>query len=174
MPETYLTAFIAILKAAAASPRWYEKLQVAKGKPSKADRDRLIAYCRRIDERRVFSAPFNVEVVECCVASLSQIKEFTDATLANLAHPAAQAVVGAMLDEVRHFLDRWGGYQTPRYPWDIAPPSYRREGEEFTAFFQDLGELRAKMRLFVGMLEELEPRAQATRLLGHDGEDAEQ
>jgi hypothetical protein len=67
---------------------------------------------------------------------------------------------------LRHFLDVWGGYQTPRYPRDLFPLSYHRQGKEFAGFFQDLGELRARMRLLIGLLEELEPRAQAPRLLG--------
>ena len=69
------------LSALKVAPRVYEKVQVWKGKPTKKDRERLRKYARRLDERRVFSARFDVEVVEACVVSVSSVAEFTDEVL---------------------------------------------------------------------------------------------
>ncbi len=161
MPEPNFSAFSFAFKLIGAAPKLYAKVQTWRGSPSKEDRARLIAYCRRLDERRVFSAPFDDEVEDVCVASLNQVKEFTDEALADIEHPAARAAVGAILDEVRKFLDKWHGYRGPRsfglhprHPWrdqDVRSPD----------FFQDLGELRGKMKLLVGMLTEMVPAAKA-------------
>jgi hypothetical protein len=158
----------AILKLLGFAPKVAAKLAQWNGKLGAEDRKRLVAYCRRIDERRVFSTDYGSEVVECCVSSLSQVKEFTDATLAEVEHPAAQAVLGAILDSVRAFLDRWGAYHTPRFGWDRPRPPGLRDADEMPEFFADLGELRSKMGLYVGMLTVMEPKAKAPKLLDRD------
>jgi hypothetical protein len=84
MTEPNFAAFKVVLKLLGAAPQLYEKVQQWRGRPTKEDQQRLVSYCRRIDERRVFSAPYNVEVEEVCVASLSQVKEFTDEALAGM------------------------------------------------------------------------------------------
>ena len=61
MPEPNLEAFKTILKILAVAPQLYDKLQEWKGKPSKGDREKLVQYCRRIDERRVFRAAYDEE-----------------------------------------------------------------------------------------------------------------
>ena len=136
--------------------------------PSKQDRQTLIAYTRRLDERRAFYAPYNVEVVECCLASLSTMKDATEEALAKLDHDASRAAVGAILDQSRSFLDKWHGFQTPHEfrsrhrPVDFAERHGDRRQE--AEFFEDLGELRVAVRLMVEMISELEPRAQAPNL----------
>lgn len=47
-----------------------------------------------------------------------------------------------------------------------APEFHRDEGEPLKEFFEDLGELRGKMKVLVGILSELEPRASCPNLLG--------
>ena len=43
-------------------------------KPSLAEAALLVEFAKHIDERRVFSAPYTVEVVQCCVESLSSFR----------------------------------------------------------------------------------------------------
>lgn len=169
MPEPNAIAIKAVLKLISVSPAVYEKLKEWKGKPTKAEREILVKYCRRIDERRVFRAPFHAEVLEACVNSLSQVKEYTDATLAELEHAGARATLGAILDVTRTFLDKWHGRRTPRMGW--MPGFHRDEGDSANEFFEDLGELRGKMKVLVGILSELEPRASCPNLLGAGDDD---
>jgi hypothetical protein len=150
-----------MLSALKVAPPVYEQIQVWRGKPKKAERELLVRYLRRLDERRVFSAPFNVEVVELCIGSLRDVIRITDDALADLAHPAARAIVGSVLDCTRQFLDDWGAFQTPRR-WEM--PRSARDDEEFPEFFKDLGELRGRVKILVAMLTELEPRATAATL----------
>jgi hypothetical protein len=160
MPEPNLEAFKYFLKMLAVAPRVYEKLQEWKGKPSKEDREKLIGYCRRMDERRVFRADYRVEELMACLSSLSQVKEFTDEILAEVSHPGAQAFLGAILDAIRRFLDEWERQRDHGDRWGGIGHGFRRD-----EFFQDLGELRGKVKIFISMLIELEPDAKASRLL---------
>jgi hypothetical protein len=168
MSEPHLTATAAqgIFKLLGVAPKVYAKLRQWRGGPSSEDSARLVRYCRRLDERRVFSAPYNSEVEEMCVASLEQVKSYTDEALSELDHPLAQAAVGAIFDELRGFIQKWHGHRAGRR-W---PPHHwsRDHGEQERDFFQDLGELRGRMRIFVGMLTELVPDAKAPRLLGDE------
>lgn len=117
-------------------------------------------------ENSVVCVPFRDEIAESCPASLSQVKEFTDDTLARLSHPTAQAALGAILDVVRSFLDTWEGTRTPHEPFERRPDHLHSHREaDFALFLQDFGALREKMRVLVGMLELLEPKATAPRLL---------
>ena len=151
-----------VLAGLKVAPSVYSRLQAWRGKPTDDERKLLVRYARRLNERRVFSAPFNVEVVESCVASLSTTAEFTDETLAALDHPGARAVVASVLDLVRRFLDRWGSYSTPRHRW--LDPFGQRDLDEFPEFFKDLGELRGNVRLLVAILAEFEPGAIAPNI----------
>lgn len=67
--DPHLSAIQTIFKLLGVAPKVYERVQQWKGEPTKEDRERLVRYCRRLDERRVFSAPFNSEVEESCVGS---------------------------------------------------------------------------------------------------------
>ena len=90
------------------------------------------------------------------------MKELTEETMAGLKHTAAEAILGAILDTLRSFLDKWYGHHTPPLGWD-----WRAEGngrEKLPDFFKDLGELRSRMRTFIGMLTEFDPKATAPRL----------
>lgn len=163
-PVATITGFKAVFKVLSIAPSVYEKLNEWRGKPSKNERELLVRYTRRLDERRVFRVPLDVEVAESCVWSLSEVKKYTDEALAELEHPAARAALGAILDVLRGFLDEWHGRQRPD-PFGWA--SRGREGE-VSAFYEDLGELRGKMRQLVTLIAALEPRATCPQLL--DGE----
>jgi hypothetical protein len=145
----------------------HEGVQDWRGRPTKTERERLVEYCRRLDERRVFSAPFYDEVEISCIGSLEQIKDFTDEALSKMKHPAARAALGAILDQVRRFLDTW---RNPRQRRPFALHGHwhdRGDGQQRMEFFQDLGELRANMKLLVGIVAELAPGADAPKLFGH-------
>ena len=163
-PVATITGFRAVFKVLSIAPSVYEKLNEWRGKPSKQERERLVIYTRRLDERRVFRVPLDVEVADSCVWSLSQVKEYTDAALAELEHPAARAALGAILDVLRGFLDEWQGRRRPDpFGWG----SRGRDGE-VSAFYEDLGELRGKMRQLVSLITALEPRATCPMLLAAD------
>jgi hypothetical protein len=168
-PISAVGTFTTVFKMMSIAPSAYQKLNEWRGKPSKKEREALKRYCRRLDERRVFSAPFNSEVVECCVASVSQVKEYTDETLANLDHPATRAVLGAIMDVLRGFLDEWHGRRTPPDPFGWASRGGRNE---IGAFYEDLGELRSKMKMLIGLISELEPAATCPKLLAAKSSDA--
>src|SRR5450759_751226 len=90
-------------------PTVRDEISKARGKPTKAESECLIAYVRRLDERRVLYHPYHLEVVESCVGSLDEVRRFTDETLAKIENPAARAALGAILDRSRAFVDRWRG-----------------------------------------------------------------
>lgn len=135
-----------------------------RGRPPKAEREELVRYLRLLDERRVFSAPYNVEVFESCVWSLQNMKDATEQALSRLDHPLARAPLGAILDQLREFLDRWRRH--PRMHgaanWDSV---YGGLGPQQAAFFEDLGEVRAVVRLMVQATQDLEPLAKAPHIL---------
>lgn len=138
------------------------------GKPSSDDKRRLLEYVRLLDERRVFYADYNSEVAECCLASLSSFKDRTEEVLSKVEHPGARAALGAILDALRQFLDKWAGFHTPHghWGWDFprAAGDYAsRRG--LAGFFEDLGELRGVMKLLVVSLQVLHPKIEAPNLL---------
>ena len=96
----------AIMKLASALPAVCDQVNRLRRKLTRADRDRLAKYVHRINERRVFHHPYNSEVIEACVGSLDQVKQFTDETLASLENEEAKAALGAILDATRTFVDR--------------------------------------------------------------------
>jgi hypothetical protein len=167
----WLSTLKLLLQAWKAAPELRSLLDQANHAPTKRDRDAIVKYCRRLDERRVFSHPYNSEVVELCIASLSQVKDFTDETLAEVEHPGARAALGAMIDQSRRFLDVWGRFKTARVDWDFHPRHSMHDDRllvagQLAAFFQDLGELRSNVRLLVSILVQLAPKAAAPNLLG--------
>lgn len=159
-------AILALLKAA---PIIQAGLRKWKGRPTPTERSLLAAYARRLDERRVFSAPFNVEIVELCLGSLNEVRRLTDEVLAEVEHPGARAMIGAILDATRHSHDKWHWFRTPDYleRWrHRADTIGRHPGEaDLAGFFEDLGELRGTLRLVVGALAEIEPDVKAPNLL---------
>ena len=162
----------ALLRLPGVVPVVGDKISRLQGKPVKADRERLAKYVGRLDERRVFFHPFSSEVVESCVGSLKGVKEFTDEALADVENPAAKAILGAILDATRKFLDKWSGFQTPGTRWgydDDRPfrdPTDRQRQRTLSGFFEDLGELRGVMKLMVAGLQELDPTLKAPNLMG--------
>jgi hypothetical protein len=164
MPALTLASLIMAMKALRISASVYEKIQVFKGKPGKADRERLIKYTRRLDERRVFVATFDEEQGGACVGSLDEVRRFTDEALAELEHPGARAVLGGILDSIRLFLDRWGGPRLRFRPWMLHHGDPGQD--EFSRFFEDLGELRGKVAGLIELLAMWEPKAVAPKLAG--------
>jgi len=150
-----------------AVPTVRDAISKTRGKPTKAESACLIAYVRRLDERRVLFYPYHMEVLESCVGSLDEVRRFTDETLAQIENPAARAALGAILDRSRAFVDRWRGSHGLRDPWDHG--GFHRgpgsQGEGMAEFFQDLGELRATMRDMLELLKLLEPKIDAPNLL---------
>jgi len=114
MPITFQTVktMFGLLKLA---PAVQSGLRRWKGRPTVAERALLAEWARRLDERRVFFADYDIEVVESCLASLEHVRTFTDETLAKVEHAGARAVLGAILDLVRQIGDKWHGFQTPRF-----------------------------------------------------------
>jgi hypothetical protein len=117
----------------------------------------------------VFYAPYNSEVVECCIASLSSFKSITEEYLAKIEHAGATAALGAILTSIRRFLDKWHGFTTRDLgdPWE--PPPFRHRGRENSVreadFFQDLGQLRAEVRILLEFLIEIEPKVVAPSIV---------
>ncbi len=95
------TVFDAILKLAGLVPAVREQVDRARGKPSKAERERLVCYVAYLDERRVFFRQYNSEVVEACVGAIDAVKDYTNKALAELKHPQARAALGVILDATR-------------------------------------------------------------------------
>jgi hypothetical protein len=158
----------AILKMASAVPAVADQVSRLRRKLTRADRDRLTRYVRRINERRVFFHPYNSEVIEACVGSLDEVKRFTDETLAAIENEGAKAALGGILDATRAFLDRWRGTRTPhgrpwaRDPLDRWSGQERGEGETMEEFFKDLGELRGAVKLMMALLEQIDPNLVAS------------
>lgn len=110
----------------------------------------------------MFYAPYNSEVVEACIGSLSSFKSITEDYLAKLEHPGAQAALGAILASTRRFLDKWHGFTTRDLGEHWEPFSPRHHGRDRSAceadFIQDLGQLRAGVRILVLFPVEIEPK----------------
>jgi hypothetical protein len=159
---TDATLIIRLLKLI---PPAYDKFQEFSGRPSRADGQLVKAFVRRLDERRVFYAPFHSECVEMVVGSLQRVVDDSLATHASLTHGLSQAAVGLVLDATRKFLDRWSRATTP--PQRGRFPAWF--DEETARFFEDLGELRGQVRTAVELLREFsDPALQAPSLLGDE------
>jgi hypothetical protein len=153
-----------------AAPGILDALRKTYGKPTKAETHRLIAYARRLDERRVFYFPYDVECEVMCISSLDEVRRFTDETLAEMGNEGARAALGAILDHLRAYLDKWSAARMPRDHWDrrrffrgMAPGDHSDDGID--SFFQDLGELRSTMKQMLELLRLIEPKIKAPNLL---------
>ena len=152
------------------APDILDSLRKKFGKATKAEAERLVAYARRLDERRVFYFPYDMESEALCISSLDEVRRFTDETLAEMGNEAARAALGAILDHLRAFLDKWSGARMPRARWDhprfyrgMDPSDHHEDGID--RFFQDLGELRSTMKAMIELLRLLEPKVSAPNLL---------
>ncbi len=137
-------------------------------KPTAVEAKLLVEFARRLDERRVFSAPYNAEIVEACLASLDSFKTITEDYLAKLDHPGARAALGAMLTSLRRFIDKWYGFTTSRFwdgPFQFPSPRHREDKRTEMEFFQDLGDLAAEIRVLLQFLLELEHKVSAPSII---------
>jgi len=151
-----------------AVPNALDALRTKYGKPTKADSERLIAYARRLDERRVFYFPYEMESDVMSISSLDEVRRFTDETLAAMGNETARAALGGILDHLRAFLDKWSGARMPRHHWDHRGFRGMRPGDDpdgIDSFFQDLGELRGSMKQMLELLMLVEPKIKAPNLL---------
>ena len=142
---------VGVAKTAASKfDKWYGN------KPSPEDAKEIVAYCKHIDERRVFFFSSGDEQIGSCLWSLNEVRQATIETKAKIEHPGIAAFLGAALDAVRAFLDKWVGFGTDRRD--------RRHLDSEHAFFADLGDLRSKMRTYVAMFATFAPKAKAPNL----------
>jgi hypothetical protein len=132
--------------------------QVAKMKaqPNAADEKKLVEFCELLDQRRVFSAPYTSEVVELCVGSLRMVQDETTRRISELEHPGAKAMLEAVQDHLRAFMDRWSGFRTP------YPLGHDHDGR-LTEFFRDLGVLRERVRLCTEGIALTAPKAKVLK-----------
>jgi|CZKU01.1.fsa_nt_gi hypothetical protein len=98
--------------------RWYTH------KPSEEDAKRIVAYCKHLNERRVFYFSYGDEQIESCLWSLDEVRKLTLDTMSNIEHPGAEAFLGAALDEIRAFQKAWTDFRTNRR----ADPDLRQHG----------------------------------------------
>jgi hypothetical protein len=151
-----------MFKAMSVAPRLPKLLGRYESKPSAGDRKVLVAFAKLMDERRVWRHPFHMEVFEACVSSLSLVKDKAEEAITQIENPGAQAVLGALLDDLRAFIDRWHGCSTPRSlrgGWEPPGGGGQRGGDsDLTAFFDDLGALRVRAQLWMSALKEIEPK----------------
>jgi hypothetical protein len=163
VPKVSVGAAISVAQAAR------DVLRRVRKKPTAAEAKLLVEFARRLDERRVFSARFDSEIVECCLSSLDSFKSITEDYLAKLEHPGARAALGAMLTSLRRFIDTWHGFATRRIwdgPFPFDRPRFRDEGRTGADFFQDLGSLRAEIRLLIDLLVDIEPKVSVPSIIG--------
>ena len=157
-------AISVMFKVMNVAPKLQEKLAKYRGKPTAEERKVLVQFCRTISERRVFYAPYDSEVVEGCVGSLREVKNKTEKVLASISNPGVQALLGAFLDDVRAFLDKWSGKSTPR---GMSPDSWgperhapwRDREADLPEFFRGLGQLRERAVVWFAWLAQIEPKA---------------
>lgn len=150
-----------------------ETLELLTRAPSAADKNEIIAYVRYLDQRRVFSATYNVEVFESCIASLSSFKAKSEDVLVSIKHPIAVSAIEQIIHDIRTFLDKWQIASTwrpygdfGRFP-DFDGGSGRHplgHASSEAQFFSDLGELRGCVRGAVQVLGMVVPKAVAPTL----------
>jgi len=163
-----------ILRLAGMVPAAGDQLNRVRGKLTRSDLATLAKYVKRVDERRVFFHPYDSEVIEACVGSLDQVKNFTEETLASVKHEGAKAALGGILDATRAFVDRWHGARTPKGPrWDLPLDRWSdhesRQDRTMEQFFADLGELRGAVKLMLALLQEIEPKIVTPNLSDEGG-----
>jgi len=136
--------------APAAQARLRKRVEKIKGLPSIADRKKLVEFCELLSQRRVFYVAYNSEVVELCIGSLRMAQNETTKRIAELEHPGAKAMLEAVQDHLRVFMDKWSGFHTPAH-WV--------RDHELTDFFRDLGVLRERVRLCTEGIAIMAPEA---------------
>ena len=152
-----LSILLGVMGLAPAARKKLVKLaEKTSGKPNAKDRKKLIEFCELLDQRRVFYAPFNVEVVEVCLGSLRMVQDETTKRIAELEHPGARAMLEAVQDHLRVFVDRWAGFRTPHRG------EHDHDGR-LAEFFRDLGVLRERVRLCTEGIAIIEPKAKVLR-----------
>lgn len=141
--------------------------------PSAADKKKIIEYVRFLDQRGVFSKPYDVEVFESCLGSLSSFKDESERVLVSIQHPIAVSAIEQIIHDVRAFLDKWqiaarwravGDFG--RFPDFDGGAGRNRFGHASSEaqFFSDLGELRGAVRGAVQVLGMVVPKAVAPTL----------
>lgn len=147
-----------LFKLMGVAPKLMKLLGRFEKSPSKEDRKVLVAFAKLVEERRVYHQPYNVEVFEACVGSISYMKDQIEKTIAEIENPGARAVIGAMLDDHRAFVDTWHGRKTPHMVHADWNRPRHDDSEMLPAFYEDLGELRTRTKAWMGALSEIEPK----------------
>ena len=132
--------------------------------PLAEDKKLLKELRTQLEERRVFRAAFRDEIEVACLASLDEVRRASYDVLGKLENEPSKAIVGALLNDVRSFLDTWRGPRGRRVGYDsgighgpdVALPE----------FFLELGALRLNVATYREMLEELEAETLFKRLFG--------
>jgi hypothetical protein len=162
--STTVSSIGLLFKTMDVAPKLVKLLGMYESAPSKADRKLLVSFAALVESRRVYHRSFELEVFEMCLGSLAHVKDEIEKTLTNITNPGAQAVLGALLDDHRKFIDKWHGHNTPHnllQGW--TRPGKPNDAQELAGFFDDLGELRARTQLWMGCLNEIEPTAKVPK-----------
>lgn len=157
-PNTLMSALSIILGVMGLAPATRKRLSklVEKStvRPGASDRKKLVEFCELLEQRRVFHADFNSEVVELCLGSLRMVQDETTKRIAELEHPGARAMLEAVQDHLRVFMDRWTMFRTP-HRWS--------RDHELTEFFRDLGVLRERVRICTEGIALMAPNAKVLK-----------
>jgi hypothetical protein len=159
MPDLTADALVVLLRLVGGPPDVYEILAPWKEPPGRSGRDALVRYVRWIDQRRLFGAPLAKETDEPWLGRFIEARLITDECLAELAHAGARAVLEAVGLSFQQFLARWSGHEGR----DVACPTLTVSADS-EEHFKDLGDLRCRVRLSIGVLAEFEPTAVAPTL----------
>ena len=85
--------------------------------------------------------------------SLRYVQTEISTAMSKISQPGIHELLGAMLDDVRGFTDKWSGLENPR--GGVME-------ERHVTFFQDLGTLRERVRLWGEGFAMFEPKAKIT------------
>jgi hypothetical protein len=156
-PDALMSALSLVLSVMGLVPAVRKKLtklvEKIQAQPGAADRKRLVEFCELLNQRRVFYANYNSEVVELCTGSLKMLQDETTKRIAALEHPGARAMLEAVQDHLRVFIDRRGDFRL----------GHRGPGPELTEFFLDLGTLRERVRICTEGIALMAPNANALK-----------
>jgi hypothetical protein len=162
--STVVSSISLLFKAMDVAPKLTKLLGMYQSNPSKEDSKLLVSFAKLVDERRVYHQPYNVEIFEASVSSLDYMRDRLLRTISEIENAGAQAVLGAMLDDHRAFIDKWRGRRTPgRFDGRWHPPGEQEDGTVLTRFYEDLGALRVRAQLWMSALNEIEPKAKVPR-----------
>jgi len=156
-----ITSIISILARAGSAVRTAARRRSL----SDADAECVVRFARRLEERRVFTATMNSEVIECCMGSISSAADFAEEALSAVDDARARAVIGAIRDHLRDFRDRHYGARTPDR-WNRRHEPWWDAGDgDVMTFFTDLGGLRENVRSLLALLADIEPRIRPNTLI---------